>query len=120
MGRKLYIEEHRSAEELKTLYQKSKDPVESRRYHLLWLVKQDYTLVEAAQIVGMNYSYSPPYSPELQPAERLWSLTDEPLVNRCFDTIEAIEDLLVERCMTLANTMSEHIRGLTHFYWWPA
>lgn len=58
MGRKLSIEEHLSTEELKMLYQKSQDPVESRRYHVLWLVKKDYTLVEASKVIGMNYSYT--------------------------------------------------------------
>ncbi|WP_353738116.1 hypothetical protein [Microcystis sp. M038S2] len=35
--------------------------------------------------------FLPAYSPELQPAERLWSLVDEPLVNEYFETIEALE-----------------------------
>lgn len=69
---------------------------------------------------GLHLEFLPPYSPELQPAERLWSLADEPLVNRCFDTIEIIEDILVERCLTLANSMQAHIRNLTFFHWWPA
>ncbi len=34
------------------------------------------------------------YSPELQPAERLWSLVDEPLVNEHFETIEAMEETM--------------------------
>src|SRR3712207_7930959 len=31
---------------------------------------------------GISPVFLPPYSPELQPAERLWSLVDEPLANR--------------------------------------
>jgi hypothetical protein len=31
---------------------------------------------------GISLVFLPPYSPELQPAERLWSLGDEPVVNR--------------------------------------
>lgn len=31
---------------------------------------------------GLHLVFLPPYSPELQPAERLWELADEPLVNR--------------------------------------
>lgn len=30
---------------------------------------------------GLMVEYLPAYSPELQPAERLWCLVDEPLVN---------------------------------------
>ncbi|WP_287358755.1 transposase [Moorena sp. SIO3B2] len=37
---------------------------------------------------GIKVEFLPPYSPELQPAERLWKLVDEPLVNNCFDTID--------------------------------
>lgn len=35
--------------------------------------------------------FLPAYAPELQPAERLCSLVDEPLVNEYFETIEEIE-----------------------------
>lgn len=66
---------------------------------------------------GIHLEFLPPYSPELQPAERLWSLADEPLVNRCFDTIEQVEDILVERCQTLMNTMQNQIQALTQFHW---
>ena len=36
--------------------------------------------------------FLPPYSPELQPAEHLWLLTNEALVNQHFATIEELED----------------------------
>jgi transposase len=38
---------------------------------------------------GLHLVPLPPYSPELQPAERLWPLVNEPLANRTFDTLEA-------------------------------
>ena len=34
---------------------------------------------------GIYVKYLPPYSPKIQPAERLWSVADEPLVNKSFD-----------------------------------
>ncbi len=34
---------------------------------------------------GITIEFLPPYSPELQPAERLWHLVDEPLVNQNFE-----------------------------------
>jgi len=46
------------------------------------------------------------YSPELQPAERLWSLVDEPLVNEHFETIEEMEE-----------TMTNEIKNLTSYHW---
>lgn len=69
---------------------------------------------------GIHLEILPPYSPELQPAERLWSLVDEPLVNQSFESIEQVETILASRCQTLATTMTTHIQALTHFHWWPA
>ena len=36
---------------------------------------------------GLRLVYLPPYSPELQPAEHLWPILDEPLANRYFETL---------------------------------
>jgi hypothetical protein len=36
---------------------------------------------------GISLVFLPPYSPELQPAERLWPLVDEPIVNRHFASL---------------------------------
>lgn len=36
----------------------------------------------------------PPYSPELQPAERLWPLVNEPLANQAFETLDEVEELV--------------------------
>ncbi|MDF5733453.1 MAG: transposase [Rhizonema sp. PD38] len=38
--------------------------------------------------VGLHLEYLPPYSPELQPAERLWPLVNEQGANRSFNTLE--------------------------------
>ena len=37
---------------------------------------------------GIFGEFLPPYSPELQPAERLWMLVDELLVNQHFESID--------------------------------
>lgn len=68
---------------------------------------------------GIHLEVLPPYSPELQPAERLWRLADEPLVNRCFDALSDLEDVLEARCRTLLSMQSE-IKALTNYHWWPA
>ncbi|MCH2232478.1 MAG: IS630 family transposase [Crocinitomicaceae bacterium] len=47
---------------------------------------------------GIVLETLPPYSPELQPAERLWCLADEPLVNRTFDSLDELEETLAQRC----------------------
>lgn len=58
----------------------------------------------------------PPYSPELQPAERLWSLVDEPLVNAHFESIDQLENVLAARCCILQE-MTDEIKNLTHYHW---
>lgn len=65
---------------------------------------------------GIILEFLPAYSPELQPAERLWTLVDEPLVNKHFETIDEIEELLIKRCNVLSN-MKEEIKNLTNYYW---
>lgn len=65
---------------------------------------------------GIMLEFLPAYSPELQPAERLWTLVDEPLVNRHFETIDEIEELLIKRCNVLSN-MKKEIKALTNYYW---
>lgn len=60
----------------------------------------------------------PPYSPELQPAERLWQLTDEPLKNQAFDTLDQLQQVLQARCVEL-QYQQQQIKALTLFHWWP-
>ncbi len=68
---------------------------------------------------GICLESLPPYSPELQPAEKLWCLVDEPLVNKSFDRIEDLEKVLAERCQILSLTMTEQISNITNYHWWP-
>jgi transposase len=65
---------------------------------------------------GIIVEFLPPYSPELQPAERLWLLVDEPLVNQNFETIDEIEEILVKRCNILLN-LKQEIKDLTNYHW---
>ena len=66
---------------------------------------------------GIDLLFLPPYSPKLQPAERLWELVDEPLVNRSFDTLDELEAILVKRCRTLSIMLTQ-VQERTHFSWW--
>jgi transposase len=67
---------------------------------------------------GLALPFLPPYSPELQPAEHLWQLTDAPLVNRCFDSLDALEQVLIDRCCWLQDQPAL-VRSTTLFHWWP-
>jgi transposase len=67
---------------------------------------------------GLHLLFLPAHSPELQPAERLWPLTNEPLANRVFDSLDELQEVQAERCRWL-QTHPEIIRGRTSFHWWP-
>ena len=67
---------------------------------------------------GIHLFSLPPYSPELQPAERLWPLVNEVLANQVFDSILEVEKQVEQRCLDLIN-QTDLIRGITFFHWWP-
>ena len=77
-----------------------------------WHTSRDVALPE-----GLHLLELPTYSPELQPAERLWPLLDEPVANRRFEDLDELEGVLVERCLVLAQR-SETVRSHTRFHWW--
>lgn len=58
MPRKAHLEPHLSSRELKHRYQHCSEPVESRRWHLLWLVSEEWYIKDAALAVGLNYDYA--------------------------------------------------------------
>ena len=62
--------------------------------------------------------FLPPYSPELQPAEHLWPLTNAVLINRHFATIDELEEVQLARCVALQHQPAL-IRSTTRFHWWP-
>ena len=59
------------------------------------------------------------YSPELQPAERLWALCDETVTNRCLESVDALETTLSVQCERLMGDAGR-VRAQTLFYWWPS
>lgn len=67
---------------------------------------------------GIHLEFLPTGSPELQPAERLWPLTNEAIANSLFEEIEQMEEALVKRCVQLLD-QSGTIRDLTNYHWWP-
>ena len=78
-----------------------------------WHTGADLVLPEGIDLVLL-----PAASPELQPAERLWVLVDEPIANRAFPDLDALEAVLVQRCRTL-EADPQRLKTHTHFHWWP-
>lgn len=67
---------------------------------------------------GIHLEFLPSHSPKLQPAERLWPLSNEGVANHHFEQIEDLEEALVERCVALSEQL-EIIRSYTRYHWWP-
>jgi hypothetical protein len=67
---------------------------------------------------GLRLAFLPPYSPELQPAEHLWPLTNEAVANRHFAGLGDLDAALAARCLALCD-QPEVIRASTRFHWWP-
>ena len=67
---------------------------------------------------GLDLYFLPAYSPELQPAERLWPLTNEVVANESPQSIEDLEELLMFRCRKLLE-QQDLVKGLTCYHWWP-
>lgn len=66
---------------------------------------------------GIHLLPLPPYSPELQPAEKLWPLLHEGVANTLINDMDTLEDALVKRCREL-HEQPEVIFGHTYFDWW--
>ncbi len=67
---------------------------------------------------GVRLVFLPPYTPELQPAETLWALVDEPIINKHVATIDELDDIIGQRCAALANER-DAIKSRAGFHWWP-
>lgn len=67
---------------------------------------------------GIVVEFLPARSPELQPVERLWPLTNEGVANKLFADLAELEQALVRRCVVLAE-QPELLRSSTLYHWWP-
>jgi transposase len=92
----------------------------SKDKHIILVIDQAgwHTTEQVKVPEGLHLEFMPSHSPELQPAERMWPLTNEAIANRCFDTLDELEEALFERCRVLLKQPS-FIRAITRFHWWP-
>ena len=89
--------------------------------HLILVLDQAgwHTSDRVAVPEGIHLLFQPAYSPELQPAERLWEVTDEVLANVHFETIEDLVNAQEDQCATIHHTRQEDMRSRTLYHWWP-
>jgi transposase len=67
---------------------------------------------------GLHLAFLPAASPELQPAERLWGLVDEPIADRALADLAELEALIADRCRALRRQRRQ-IKARTRYHWWP-
>jgi hypothetical protein len=65
---------------------------------------------------GIEFFPLPPYTPELQPAERLWPCLHEAMANQWIKTLDHLEEILTQRIKALIKTPS-YVQALTGFEW---
>ena len=58
----------------------------------------------------------PAYTPELNPAERLWPLVKEGVANRAQKSLDSLEEAVCGRCQRIT---AEQVTALTNYHWWP-
>jgi hypothetical protein len=78
-----------------------------------WHLAKDLAVPE-----GIHFAWLPARSPELQPAERLWPLVDEPVAHRAFADLDELEGVLVARCRT-PEADRRTVKAHPRFRWWP-
>jgi transposase len=88
--------------------------------HILLVLDQAgwHTSKELVVPEGIPLLFLPSHSPELQPCERLWPLSNEGVANQSFRTLDELEAAQLQRCVVLQNR-PEVIRSHTHLHWWP-
>jgi len=67
---------------------------------------------------GLTLWFLPAYTPQLNPAERLWPLVREAVANRPIGTLDTLEAVVGERCVALSD-LPLPIHALTNYHWWP-
>ena len=86
--------------------------------HHVLLVEDNAGFHGGAPPEGIEIVRLPPYSPELQPVERLWQLTDQTIVSKCFKSLEELLQIISKQCKLL-ETQRDRITKQTLFHWWP-
>ena len=89
---------------------------EAKKQIVLLVDRAGFHTSKAVQVpAGIELFYLPPYSPELQPAERLWPLLREVIANRVLKTVFR----LLKKCLSTGSqktgTLCSHMSGFNGF-----
>jgi len=67
---------------------------------------------------GVRLIFQPAHSPEVQPAEHLWTMVDEAVANKHFETLDEMQTVLDGQCIRLMDD-PQRVSSTTLFHWWP-
>jgi hypothetical protein len=67
--------------------------------------------------VGIDLFFLPSHSPKLQPAEPLWSLTNEAFANPLLLNLDELENMLIYCCHKIRQ-QHRLFQELNCFHWW--
>ena len=77
-----------------------------------WHKSKSMTIPDNIRLLGL-----PPYSPERNPVEHLWDeLREKHFRNRAFDSLDALENQLVEALRQLENS-DERVKSICNWEW---
>ena len=77
-----------------------------------WHKSKSMTIPDNIRLLSL-----PPYSPELNPVEHLWDeLREKHFHNRAFDSLDALENQLVEALHQLENS-DERVKSICNWEW---
>ena len=68
---------------------------------------------------GLDILKLPPYSPDLQPVERIWKIVNQSISNRCNVNWDVMVERISERCKWMMEEGVDLVRRVTSFYWLP-
>ena len=94
--------------------------LEAQNKHILLVMDKASWHTSPKLVLPQNVEavLQPSYSPQLQPAEHLWLLSDELIANRCPDDLDDLEERLSSQCVRLMQD-PERVKAHTLFHWWP-
>ncbi|MCL2925373.1 MAG: helix-turn-helix domain-containing protein [Trichodesmium sp. MAG_R04] len=99
MPSKARLKQYLTIEELKIRYRQTPDTIESRRWHLLLLIAQEWSIKKASQVVGLNYDYAKEifrrYNREGPKSVKNGSKNRQPPITKSLLTPEQQQELLV-------------------------
>lgn len=64
----------------------------------------------------MALIFLPPYSPELNPAEKMWAKFKRDFTNRLFKSLDSLSDYLEKFCLTINENEVKSICAFTYIF----